>query len=160
KLCVAAAVAVGAGACGGGGSPPTAARKRPTPASSLATLNFYNFPDPSGPTPQKVASPNPQSPGQYAISPKPPPAAAAAQRQQLARRLAAHDDPVDIMGLDVTWAAEFAEAGWILPWTGTNRQLAESDTLKPTLDTATWHGKLYAVPANTNTQLLWYRSDL
>jgi multiple sugar transport system substrate-binding protein len=28
------------------------------------------------------------------------------------------------------------------------------------LQTATWHGQLYAVPYNTNTQLLWYRSDL
>ena len=28
------------------------------------------------------------------------------------------------------------------------------------LNTATWKGKLYAVPDNTNTQLLWYRADL
>jgi multiple sugar transport system substrate-binding protein len=28
------------------------------------------------------------------------------------------------------------------------------------LQTATWNGQLYAVPYNTNTQLLWYRSDL
>ena len=33
-------------------------------------------------------------------------------------------------------------------------------TLKPALDTAIWKGKLYAVPDNSNTQLLWYRSDL
>ena len=64
------------------------------------------------------------------------------------------------MGLDVTWEAEFAQAGWLLPWTGSNKQQAEHDTLKPMLQTATWKGKLYAVPDNTNTQLLWYRSDL
>jgi multiple sugar transport system substrate-binding protein len=33
-------------------------------------------------------------------------------------------------------------------------------TLVPALNTAIWKGKLYAVPDNTNTQLLWYRSDL
>ena len=33
-------------------------------------------------------------------------------------------------------------------------------TLKPALQTATWKGQLVAVPDNTNTQLLWYRSDL
>ena len=37
------------------------------------------------------------------------------QRQQLVRRLVAGDTALDIMGLDVTWTAEFAEAGWIEP---------------------------------------------
>jgi multiple sugar transport system substrate-binding protein len=64
------------------------------------------------------------------------------------------------MGLDVTWEAEFAQAGWILPWTGANRAQATKGTLVPALQTAIWKGKLYAVPYNTNTQLLWYRSDL
>ena len=26
--------------------------------------------------------------------------------------------------------------------------------------TATWNGKLYGAPLNSNTQLLWYRKDL
>ncbi|MGB6615860.1 MAG: extracellular solute-binding protein, partial [Trebonia sp.] len=51
-------------------------------------------------------------------------------------------------------------AGWIVPWTGTNKAQAVAGTLKPALQTATWKGQLVAVPANTNTQLLWYRSDL
>jgi multiple sugar transport system substrate-binding protein len=67
---------------------------------------------------------------------------------------------MDILGLDVTWEAEFAEAGWILPWTGTYKQQAEADTLKVPLQTATWKGQLVAVPYNSNTQLLWYRDDL
>jgi multiple sugar transport system substrate-binding protein len=33
-------------------------------------------------------------------------------------------------------------------------------TLAGPLKTATWRGKLVAVPYNSNTQLLWYRSDL
>ena len=64
------------------------------------------------------------------------------------------------MGLDVTWESEFAQAGWAEPWTGANKAQAENGTLKPALDTAIWKGKLYAVPDNSNTQLLWYRSDL
>ena len=67
---------------------------------------------------------------------------------------------MDILGLDVTWEAEFAEAGWILEWTGANKDKATEGTLKVPLETATWKGKLYAVPYNSNTQLLWYRSDL
>lgn len=86
--------------------------------------------------------------------------AADGQRQQLVRRLAAEDDSLDILGLDVTWAAEFAEARWIREWTGTARRRAVAGTLRVPLQTSTWKGKLYAVPYNTNTQLLWYRKDL
>jgi trehalose/maltose transport system substrate-binding protein len=78
----------------------------------------------------------------------------------MVRRLAAHDGSMDILGLDVTWAPEFAQAGWIVPWTGTYKAQATVGTLKAALQTATWKGQLVAVPANTNTQLLWYRSDL
>ena len=64
------------------------------------------------------------------------------------------------MALDVTWEAEFAQAGWIVPWTGSNKASVVNGTIVPALDTAIWKGQLYAAPANTNTQLLWYRSDL
>jgi trehalose/maltose transport system substrate-binding protein len=129
-------------------------------ATGPVTLNLYIYPDTSGALNQAVKNCSEQSGGKYTISYQQLPTGSDGQRQQLARRLAAKDDSIDIMGLDVTWEAEFAEAGWILPWTGSNKQQAEFDTLKPMLDTATWNGKLYAVPDNTNTQLLWYRSDL
>jgi multiple sugar transport system substrate-binding protein len=67
---------------------------------------------------------------------------------------------MDILGLDVTWEAEFAQAGFIQPWTGTYKAEAVQGTLVPALNTAIWKGTLYAVPDNSNTQLLWYRSDL
>ena len=44
--------------------------------------------------------------------------------------------------------------------TGTYKAQAVAGTLVPALNTAIWKGQLYAVPDNTNTQLLWYRSDL
>jgi multiple sugar transport system substrate-binding protein len=145
----AALAASGLAACGtsSGGSGPV-------------TLNYYIYPDTSGATDQAVAACTKQSHGKYTISYQQLPTASDGQRLQLVRRLAAHDNTIDIMGLDVTWEAEFAQAGWLRPWTGSNRQQAEHDTLKPMLETATWKGKLYAVPDNTNTQLLWYRSDL
>jgi multiple sugar transport system substrate-binding protein len=124
------------------------------------TLNFYFYPDTSNATNQAVANCNAQSGGKYTISYQDLPQASDAQRQQLVRRLVAHDPSIDIMGLDVTWEAEFAEAGLIVPWTGTYKAQAEDGTLKPALQTAIWNGQLVAVPDNTNTQLLWYRSDL
>ena len=124
------------------------------------TLDFYFYPDGSGATQQAINNCNKQSHGKYTISYQVLPAASDSQRLQLVRRLAAHDPTIDLMGLDVTWEAEFAEAGWIEPWTGVNKAQAEAGTLQPALDTALWKGSLYAVPDNSNTELLWYRSDL
>ncbi|MFE2532157.1 ABC transporter substrate-binding protein [Streptomyces sp. NPDC059371] len=143
-LCLSAALLAG---CGGGGGGPV-------------TLNWYNFPDDSGALASAAKACAKQSGGRYRIGYNKLPRTADGQRQQLVRRLAAKDDTVDIIGLDVTWPAEFAEAKWILPWTGGNRAAAVRDTLEVPLRTATWKGRLYAVPYNTNTQLLWYRKDL
>jgi len=124
------------------------------------TLSYYLYPDNSGATQQAINNCNKQSGGKYTISYQQLPQAADGQRQQLVRRLAAHDPTMDILGLDVTWEPEFAQANWIEPWTGTYKAQAEDGTLAPALATATWKGQLVAVPDNTNTQLLWYRSDL
>lgn len=129
-------------------------------ATGPVTLNFYNFPDPSGAVQSAATNCSKQSHGRYTILYNKLPTAADQQRLQMVRRLAAHDTQMDILGLDVTWEAEFAQAGWIRPWTGRYRASAEAGTLKGPLQTATWHGQLVAVPYNSNTQLLWYRSDL
>ena len=86
------------------------------------------------------------------------------QRLQLARRLTGNDHSMDVMGLDVVWTAEFAEAGWALPLSddpsGLTETDAAADTLPGPLKTAAWGGRPYAAPVTTNTQLLWYRTDL
>ncbi len=124
------------------------------------TLNYYAYPDHSGAVQKAVNTCTKQSNGKYNIVYNQLPLSADGQRQQMVRRLAAGDSSMDILGLDVTWEAEFAEAGWILPWTGAYKAQAEAGTLKPALETGIWHNRLYAVPYNSNTQLLWYRSDL
>ena len=129
-------------------------------AAGLVTVTFYDAPDTSGATQQVVNTCSAQSHGKYTISYQQLPTGSDGQREQLVRRLAAHDSSIDLMALDVTWEPEFAEAGWILPWTGAYKQEAEAGTLAPALDTAMWQGQLVAVPDNSNTQLLWYRSDL
>ncbi|GGO82225.1 ABC transporter substrate-binding protein [Wenjunlia tyrosinilytica] len=134
--------------CGGGGS------------SGPVDLNWYNFSDDSGALAEAATNCGRASNGRYVIHYNKLPRAADAQRQQLVRRLAAQDSALDILGLDVTWAPEFAEAGWIREWTGANKARATKGTLAVPLKTATWKGKLYAVPYNANTQLLWYRTDL
>jgi multiple sugar transport system substrate-binding protein len=129
-------------------------------AGGRVTLNFYSFPDNSGAIQQAVTDCTKASNGKYTINYNKLPNAANGQRDQLVRRLAAHFTGVDIMGLDVTWESEFANAGWILPWTGANKAAATNGTLQGPLNTSIVNGKLYAVPYNSNTELLWYRSDL
>src|SRR5262249_46304561 len=114
--------------------------------SGPVTLNFYLYPDSSGATQMAISNCEKQSGGKYTISYQQLPAAADGQRQQLVRRMAAHDETIDILGLDVTWEAEFAQAGWIVPWTGTYKAEAENGTLAPALQTAMWKGQLVAVP--------------
>lgn len=135
-------------ACGGGGG------------AGAPVLNWYNFPDDSGALQEAADRCGRASGGRYTIAYNKLPRAADGQRQQLVRRLAAEDDSMDILGLDVTWPAEFAEARWIREWTGEAERRASEGTLRAPLETATWKGRLYAVPYNTNTQLLWYRTDL
>jgi multiple sugar transport system substrate-binding protein len=129
-------------------------------AGGTPTLNWYIFHDVSGSFPADAAACSAASGGEYNIQIRELPAAADGQREQLVRRSAAKDSSLDILGLDVVWEAEFAEAGWIQPWTGTRRRQVTQDAVKAALDTATWKGQLVAAPFNSNTQLLWYRKDL
>lgn len=109
---------------------------------------------------QVIADCNAAAEGRYRIVGNLTPADADGQREQFVRRLAASDSGMDLLGMDVTWTAEFAEAGWIRPLTDEQAALATADTLQPPIDTATWNDTLYAIPKHTNVQLLWYRPSL
>ncbi|TIC87592.1 ABC transporter substrate-binding protein [Nocardioides sp. GY 10113] len=103
---------------------------------------------------------NEQADGKYKIVGNLIPSDADGQREQFVRRLAAKDDGMDLLNTDVTWTAEFAEAGWIRELTGDQKAAASEDVLAPALATATWDDKLYGIPKSTNVQLLWYRKSL
>ena len=75
------------------------------------------------------------------------------------RRLAAGDSSIDLMAMDVVWTAEFAEANWILPFPAAKAAELKKGRLAGPLKTATYKGRLYAAPGNSNTQLLWYRKS-
>jgi multiple sugar transport system substrate-binding protein len=135
-------------ACGGGSS------------GGAATINLWVFQEPSGSFTDAAKRCSNQSHGQYKIKFNALSNDADQQRQSLVRRLAAKDSSIDIAGMDVVWTAEFAEAGWIKPWPAAVANQVRRGTLAGPLRTATYKGQLWAAPANTNTQLLWYRKDL
>jgi multiple sugar transport system substrate-binding protein len=128
-------------------------------SSDSKTINWYVFNEPSGAFQDGIKNCNAEAKGRYKIKLVPLPTDANQQRELLVRRLAAQDESIDIAGMDVIWTAEFAEAKWILPWTGKFKQEIESNTLQGPLETAKYKGQLYAAPHNSNTQLLWYRKD-
>jgi multiple sugar transport system substrate-binding protein len=99
---------------------------------------------------------NEQANGRYEIVYRKLPRDADGQREQMVRRLAAGDTDLDILGLDVTWVPEFAEAEWLEEWTGENKSDAEAGVLEGPLETAKWNDRLYSATKNTNVQLLWY----
>lgn len=124
----------------------------------MPTLNLYQFPVQDMQT--VIDNCNQAAAGRYRIVYQVLPRTADDQRVQMVRRLAAGDDSMDILGLDVTWTQEFASADWIKEWTGADKAEVENGTLAGPLASATYDGKLYAAPNNTNVQLLWYRKDL
>jgi len=124
------------------------------------TLNLWVFNEPSGSFTDAAKRCSDASGGRYKIVYNKLSNDADQQRQSLVRRLAAKDSSIDIAGMDVVWTAEFAEAKWIKPWPARFANGVRQGTLAGPLKTATYKGQLWAAPANTNTQLLWYRKDL
>jgi trehalose/maltose transport system substrate-binding protein len=124
----------------------------------IPVLNLYQFPVEH--MQDVVDTCNQQAAGKYKIEYQVLPRTADDQRIQMVRRLAAKDSNMDILALDVTWTQEFASANWVKEFTGTDKTQVESGTLPGPLASASYNNKLYAAPANTNVQLLWYRKDL
>ena len=107
-----------------------------------------------------IAQCNQAAAGRYTIIGNLLPSDADSQREQLVRRLAARDTGMDLLGMDVTWTAEFAEADWIRPLSETQKAQANEGVLTPQIATATWKDVQYGIPKHTNVQILWYRKSL
>ncbi|HVF76863.1 MAG TPA: extracellular solute-binding protein [Solirubrobacteraceae bacterium] len=143
------ALAFGVAACGGDD----------TSSSGPVTLNWFIFNEPSG-GPTKIAERcSQQSNGAYEIKFEYLPSQADQQREQLVRRLGAEDPSLDLLGLDVVWTGEFANAGWLEPVPASTEQKVTQNVFETVLETASFDDKLMTVPIWSNTQLLWYRKD-
>jgi len=127
--------------------------------SDLPRLTWYVYDERSGAFAEAARHCSAEAGGRYEIAMAPLPADADQQREQLVRRLAAGDEDIDIIGMDVIWTAEFAEAGWVLPWRGGSAGEAREGRLASAIESVTYEGQLWAIPFTTNTQLLWYRTD-
>src|SRR3954453_19860905 len=118
-------------ACGGGGS------------GGTPTLTWYINPD-SGGQAKIAASCSDASHGAYVIETSVLPRNADAQREKLVRRLAAGGDSIDIMSLDVVFAPELAQAGFLAPVPDDVASAVSDGVVAGALESAKWDGKLVA----------------
>jgi multiple sugar transport system substrate-binding protein len=130
-----------------------------TGSGSGASIKWYVFNEPGGAFEDAINTCNKQSGGRYTIQYVRLPTDADQQRELVARRLAAEDTDIDLIGMDVIWTAEFAEAGWIEPWERARAQRAVEGKLRGPRLTAEYKDQLWAVPFTSNTQYLFYRKD-
>ena len=80
------------------------------------------------------------------------------QRDTLVQSLQAGNDDYDVMALDVVWTADFAANQWLEPLEG-DFAVDTSKLLQSTVESATYNDTLYALPQNTNGQLLFRNVD-
>ncbi|WP_348733744.1 extracellular solute-binding protein, partial [uncultured Mycolicibacterium sp.] len=131
--------------CGSQGGPPT--------------LTWYVFPD-NGGADARAQQCADASGGAYRVRTEVLPSSATGQREQMVRRLAARDSSIDIVSVDVVFTAEFANAGFIRPFTEDETQRLTAGMLPAPIETGTWKDTLYAAPFKSNAQLLWYRKSV
>ncbi|HEV2758566.1 MAG TPA: extracellular solute-binding protein [Acidimicrobiales bacterium] len=133
-------------ACGGGGS-------------GVPTLNWYINPDNGGQA-ELAAKCSAASNGAYRIQTSVLPNDATGQREQLVRRLAAKDASIDLMSLDPPFIPEFAEAGFLRPYSEAEARELTAGSLSGPIESGTWDGRLMGAPFWANTQLLWFRKSV
>jgi multiple sugar transport system substrate-binding protein len=145
-LITAAALVTGCGGGGDSGGPPR--------------VTWYVFKEPGGAFDAAAKACTEQSNGRYEVAVVALPTDSDQQRELIVRRLAAEDKDIDVIGMDVNWTAEFAQADWITPWTGENEQAAGEGVIPALLASAQYEGQTWVAPFTTNTQLLWYDKRL
>jgi ABC-type glycerol-3-phosphate transport system substrate-binding protein len=85
------------------------------------------------------------------------PGQADAQHSEMLARAQSGSHPVDIYNLDVTWIAEFADAGYLRPLRESG---ATTGFLSSPMATCRYSGRLWALPFNSDAGLLYRRTDL
>ncbi|GAA1774985.1 ABC transporter substrate-binding protein [Pseudarthrobacter sulfonivorans] len=81
------------------------------------------------------------------------------QHDDIVQHFQAKDAGYDVVDVDVVWTAEFAAKGWLQPLKD-KMAIDTSAMLKPTVESGTYKGTLYAAPQTSDGAILYYRKDL
>ncbi len=82
------------------------------------------------------------------------------ERQNMYIRSFLGGDPIEIVYMDVTWTAKFAENGWLIPLDSYFNQIDKEDFIEPTVKAGIYKGKLYRIPVRADVGVLYYRKDI
>jgi multiple sugar transport system substrate-binding protein len=126
--------------------------------TAAPVLGWYVNPDNGGQA-ELAAACSAASGGRYRLEVSTLPNDASGQREQLVRRLAAKDSSIALMSLDPPFVAEFAEAGFLRPFSPAEASGLTAGVLDGPVSGATWDGRLVVAPFWANSQLLWYRKS-
>src|SRR5215204_409100 len=149
-----------AAACGGGGGAAPEGGGTSAPAADFTKqgdIELWTGKDTSGNLPKLIAKFNESHPnGKVTLHELPD--EADQQRQQMIQNTQIKNPKMAVINVDVVWTAEFAAKQYVeaLP----PDTFPTDGMLKPTVDSATYFGKLYAYPHRSNGGLLFYRKDL
>jgi multiple sugar transport system substrate-binding protein len=86
------------------------------------------------------------------------PTSADDQRRLQVQRLRAKSSECDVLGIDPIWMAEYVSQGWLYDVTDALSS-RKSQFIGSTIESATYQGKQWAIPFNTNAGFLYYRTD-
>ncbi|MEO6471507.1 MAG: extracellular solute-binding protein [Aeromicrobium sp.] len=101
-----------------------------------------------------------RSDGAFEIRVESLPADADKRHNALVRRLSAKDPTIDLIGLDDSFTAEFAEDQLLAPIPDDLAPIYSNDVFPKALAAATYDGALVAAPWWFDPQLLWYRGTV
>ncbi|HET9649275.1 MAG TPA: ABC transporter substrate-binding protein [Microlunatus sp.] len=145
-------------ACGGTGTPSTGGSSSTADFSQKGPIEFWRGKDVTGVVTKLIDEFNATHHPDETVTLHELPDSADAQRQQIILNSQIKNDKMAVVRTDVVWTSEFAANGYLTPLP--TDQFSTDGFLKPTVDAATYYGKLYGVPYTSNGGLLFYRKDL
>ena len=123
------------------------------------TLRWFAQIQPGGTIEEVAKRCSEESNGRYNVELELLPTLSDQAREQLVRRLGAEDstDRHHRHGRDLDGGVR--QRRLAAPYEGELERQVTEDVFDSVLETASFEGKLYGAPFNSNTQLLWYRTD-
>ncbi len=82
------------------------------------------------------------------------------ERQNMYIRSFLSGDPIELVYMDVTWTAKFADAGWLLPLDRWFTPQMQEEFLPGAVEAGRYKGHIYRVPVRGDVGMLYYRKDL
>ena len=124
------------------------------------TLNFMHPAEPTGVVQQQIDRWNDRQP-KYPVVWLQAPTSVEQYFEQLRSQFQAGGGPLDVISGDVTWTAELGANGWVTDLTSEVQGAYPRGTFLGAWGaSASWDGKVWAVPWIADLGLLWYRADL